>query len=169
LPEPSLHLVRLRRVRRLAMVALWTLLAAGAPVWGFDSAGYEKATKTILCDCGCHPQSVADCACGRAAAMREDIRKKIASGMSGEAVIAAYVAEYGEKILITPEASGFNLVAWVGPFVLLALGIAGLILLVRRWSGRLRAEAGAEPAVAVGPPADDAYASRLRREIEDLR
>lgn len=143
------------------------ILAVAPAALAFDTDGYELATETILCDCGCHPQSVAACACGRAAEMREEMRGMVEGGMTGEAVIASYVAQHGEKIRIAPEAQGFNLVAWVGPLVLLLGGVFGLVFLIRRWSGRRDAEA-----LDTAPPAleaDDPYVGKLRRELEELQ
>jgi cytochrome c-type biogenesis protein CcmH len=91
------------------------------------------AVKTILCDCGCHPQAVHDCACGRAEEMRSEIAARIAQGKTGQQVIDAYVAHHGEKILVAPTAQGFNLVAWLGPGALLVGAAVGLTLVLKRW------------------------------------
>ena len=87
---------------------------------------HTKAISTILCDCDCHPQSVKDCACGRAAEMRDEMRAMIARGMSGDEIVEDYVARNGEQIRIAPVAKGFNLVAWIGPLIGLVLGCGGL-------------------------------------------
>ena len=129
----------------------------------FDTAGYEKATSTILCDCGCHPQSVHACACGRAAEMREEMHAMVASGMSGDEVIARYVERGGEQVLIVPEAKGFNLLAWLGPLGGLLAASAVLLLVLRRWSGRRAAEI---ESIAPTPAADDPYHNRLRDALE---
>jgi cytochrome c-type biogenesis protein CcmH/NrfF len=147
----------------MAATLLVSSLAAQEVPPGFDQEGYEKATTTLLCDCGCHPQSVHACACGRAAEMRDEMRAMIASGMSGDEVIAHYVKQGGEQVLIVPEAQGFNLVAWLGPLVAL-LGATGVLFLVlRRWSGRRAASI--EPLEAA-PAAGDPYHDRLRDALE---
>jgi cytochrome c-type biogenesis protein CcmH len=130
-------------------------------------ADYATAAGTIRCDCGCHPQSVADCACGRAAEMRDEIRALAAEGQDAEAIIAHYVAAQGEQILLAPPAHGFNLVAWLGPLVGLVLATAGVMLVLRRW---LRAR-DSVPVPEAAPPAplsaeDTALHDRLRRAIE---
>ena len=151
-----------RPLAALAVVLLALALPAGA---AFDATEYDKAAKTILCDCGCHPQSVADCTCGRAADMRADVRKMIESGMTGKAVIAAYVERYGDKIRIAPTATGFNLLAWIGPLAALLGGLAGVVWLVRRWTRGAAEALKAEPAPVL--PADEAYLARLRAEVEE--
>jgi len=147
----------------LAATLLVSSLGAQETPAGFDQEGYEKATTTILCDCGCHPQSVHACACGRAAEMRDEMRGMIASGMSGDDVIAHYVAQGGEQMLIVPEAEGFNLLAWLGPLAGLFGATGVLFLVLRRWSARPTA---APEAVAPIPAADDPYHDRLRDALE---
>jgi cytochrome c-type biogenesis protein CcmH/NrfF len=126
-------------------------------------ADFEQATSTILCDCGCHPQSVKACACGRAAEMREDMAALVRQGMSGEQIVDQYVATHGEQIRITPTATGFNLVAWLGPLLGLFAAIGGLLLVLRRWRGVPSAESGPAPAT---PDAVDR--KRLDRALEQF-
>jgi cytochrome c-type biogenesis protein CcmH/NrfF len=134
---------------------------------GAAGQAYEKAASTILCDCGCHPQSTKECACTRAEEMRTAIAAEAASGKSGEAIIAGYVAKYGQKILISPEASGFNLVAWVGPGVGILAAALVISLAILRWR---RTPPTAPPASLPGPSSDDAaYRARLAADVEDLR
>jgi cytochrome c-type biogenesis protein CcmH len=154
---------------RAAAAAL--VFALALPAQASDEA-YLEVARTILCDCGCHPQSVHACACGRAAQMRDEIAAALLRGGPGGTpqtaaqVIASYVARHGEKIRIAPTTRGFNLVAWLGPFVgLVAAGIAVLFAL-RRWRGA--AQPVALPAEA-GPDLDPAYLQRLQRELRDER
>lgn len=159
----------MRRRASVVLLACALVLPAAAV---FDDAGYEKAISAIRCDCGCHPQSVKDCACGRAAEMREEIRALMVddgtgAALTGEAVIAKYVADHGEQILISPDASGFNLLAWLGPAVGLLAAILAMSLLLRRWKSR--ADEQSQPEVLTVPQSDAPYMSRLKRELEDLQ
>jgi len=164
----------LRSPLRPACLALFLACTIGvhaAPEAPFDEEGYEEAIGTILCDCGCHPQSVKACACGRAAEMRGDMQSMVAGGggkppMSGPEVIDWYVAQYGENIRIAPTATGFNLVAWLGPLVGMVIAAGLLLVVIRRLASR-----GPEfvPAVAAASaPADDAYRDRLQRALDDF-
>jgi len=134
---------------------------------GAASAAFDRAATSLLCDCGCHPQSVKDCACSRADEMREALALDARSGKSGDAIIASYVSKYGQKILVSPPAAGFNLIAWSGPAIGL-LGAAVMIaFMIRRWrktSAALASEL--TPAAAAG---DDAYLARLRKDVEESR
>jgi len=132
-----------------------------------ENSEYEKATRMILCDCGCHPQSVHDCACGRAAEMRREIHGVMsAQCLTGDDLIALYVEEHGDQIRIAPTASGFNILAWVGPSVGL-IGTTGLVfLMLRRWSRKREEETGETPPPL--EPVDERYRDRLRDALENL-
>jgi cytochrome c-type biogenesis protein CcmH len=163
--------LRRRGSARLLALVLLSVLVVGpaASQSGLDEAEHEKAIAAILCDCGCHPQSVKDCACGRAAEMRQEIARLVAGEYggrtrTGEKVIAVYVERSGEQILVAPKARGFNLLAWLGPFFLLALALLGMSLLVRRWS-RQRVVTVTAGAPSVEP--DDPYMNRLREELRE--
>ena len=154
------------------LLLLLVLGAAALPLSGqgpapecFDAAGYDDATRTILCDCGCHPQSVHECACGRADTMRNEIHSEMAQlCLSGDELIALYVERHGQQIRIAPPATGFNLVAWIGPPVGAFL-VGGLLLLtIRRWSRQRQVEPPPPAAVAD----DDAYRRRLRETLEGM-
>jgi cytochrome c-type biogenesis protein CcmH len=155
------------------MVAVAAILAlsAGLPSTAqtdapVDDAEFEKAALAIRCDCGCHPQSAKECACGRAAEMRGEIREMIARGMTGDEVIAQYVAQQGEQIRLSPTASGFNLVAWLGPLAGLLLATGAMFALLRNWKRR---HPLAEPLPATPDVAADAvYDDRLRKALERL-
>jgi cytochrome c-type biogenesis protein CcmH/NrfF len=151
-------------------VLLATLLASvTASAQDFDQAGFDLATSTILCDCGCHPQSVHDCACGRAAEMRDEIRALVEGGMTGDQVVAKYVAEHGDQIRIAPRAVGFNLVAWLGPLLVLLAASGAMALVLRRWSARRReSQEPQAPASVDSPPEDDPYRQRLDRALENM-
>jgi cytochrome c-type biogenesis protein CcmH/NrfF len=134
---------------------------------GAAGQAYERAATQLLCDCGCNPQSIKECACGRAEELRVSLAKDAASGKSGDQIIAAYVAKSGQKILVSPPASGFNLIAWTGPAIGLLGATVMIAFMIRRWQ-RTSAQLPAETV----PPAsatDDAYLARLRRELEESR
>jgi cytochrome c-type biogenesis protein CcmH len=152
---------------RAALVLVLALAAPAAAVAADPEAEYDKAARTILCDCGCHPQSVHDCACGRAAQMRDEIRAEVRAGKTGDQIVADRVARSGEKVRVVPKASGFNLLAWLGPGVAL-VGAAGFVVLVlKRWRRSPPDESAGSPAAAA--PLDAAAQARLERELRELR
>jgi cytochrome c-type biogenesis protein CcmH/NrfF len=153
----------LRDARTLAAVTL-ALLLSGTGAEADVSAEYDKAARTILCDCGCHPQSVHDCACGRAEQMRGDLLAEARSGKSGDQIVAEYVARGGEKVRVVPTATGFNLLAWIGPGLGFLAAGAFVALVLRRWRKKpVTVDAAPAPVL----PADPSYAARLERELRE--
>ncbi len=160
-----------RRQRVLIALLLCWMLFPGLPVAAAPLEEFEKAIETIRCDCGCHPQTIADCACGRAGQMREEIAALIegsggSTPLTGDQVIAKYVANHGEQILIAPTATGFNLLAWIGPIIGLLLGLVLAVVVVRRLAARREPQPSVLPA---GPPIeqDAVYRERLRRQLAE--
>lgn len=151
--------------------AIATSLAPGALAGPAEEAAFEEATATVLCDCGCHPQSVHACACGRAAEMRAEMREMADAGMDGEAIVDHYVGIHGEKIRIAPEARGFNLVAWLLPLFALVVAAAAMVALIRHWRRRSAVEEERDAPPGGAPrsadPADAAYLERLERAVRD--
>ena len=134
---------------------------------GAAGKSYEYAAKTLLCDCGCNPQSIKDCACRRAEELRVSLAADAVAGKTGDQIVAAYVAKNGPKILVAPPASGFNLIAWTGPAIGVVVATLLIALMLRRWR-----RGSAEPSQEAAPLAtaeNDPYLARLRKELEDGR
>lgn len=99
----------------------------------------------------------------QANAQRAFIRELIADGAGKEEIKAALVDEYGPEVLATPEASGFDLAAWIVPGAGLLIAAAAIGVGAHRW--RTRGPGPPAPADAPGA-ADPGDQERLR---EDLR
>ena len=65
---------------------------------------------------------------------RSLITERWRQGQTPDEIIEYFVATYGEKVLAAPTKSGFNIVAWVTPFVVLIVGTAAVFLVARTWS-----------------------------------
>jgi cytochrome c-type biogenesis protein CcmH len=93
--------------------------------------------------------------------IRQFISARIAAGDTESEIKAKLVAQFGPAILAEPSKHGFNLLAWVLPFVALGVGAAALGWLVWRWSrGRARS-----PAPAGGAPIDPELERRVDEEL----
>jgi cytochrome c-type biogenesis protein CcmH len=93
--------------------------------------------------------------------IRQFISARIAAGDTKTEIKRKLVAQFGPAILAEPSKHGFNLLAWVLPFVALGVGAAALGWLVWRWSrGR-----GRSPAPAGAPPIDPELERRLDDEL----
>ena len=69
----------------------------------------------------CQGLSVNDSEAGFSVQIRNKVREMLMAGQGQTEIEAYFVARYGEWILRTPPAKGFNLLIWILP----ALGLAG--------------------------------------------
>ena len=91
--------------------------------------------------------------------MLADLGKQIDQGKSDDAILAYFIDKYGSTVLAAPPKSGFNLAAWVMPFVALAVGTLVTVYFVRRF----RAQWGG----SVGTNADLAkYQNKVEEELK---
>jgi cytochrome c-type biogenesis protein CcmH len=124
----------------LGVAAVWTVtVVRSASPKTLDQRTYEVASQ-LQCPV-CHGESVADAPSPLAQEMRSLIREDLQSGMSEQEVIAYFHQRYGDQILETPPTSGFTLLIWLGPLLVLLFG-ATLLFGVVRDSRRYRDLAG---------------------------
>jgi cytochrome c-type biogenesis protein CcmH len=99
----------------------------------------------IHCQCGCNLDvytcRTTDFACSVSPAMHSDVMGLVSGGYGGREILDAFKAVYGEKVLMAPVRSGFNLVGYTMPFVALGAGAIGVAALLRRWKSHTRPEA----------------------------
>ncbi len=126
----------------------------------------RKVLESIMCQCGCN-LTVYACegtmVCDVSTQMRADAERMLASGMTGDETIQAFAADYGEAVLAAPTKTGFNLTAWVLPFVVLAAG--GLIVAIALRAWRPKA-AGGPTTEETLPQVDSRYLDEVERELE---
>ncbi|MDQ6768367.1 MAG: cytochrome c-type biogenesis protein CcmH [Gemmatimonadota bacterium] len=94
----------------------------------------------IHCQCGCNLDvftcRTTDFACSVSPAMHSDVMGLVDGGHGAQEILAAFKAVYGEKVLMAPVRSGFNLVGYTMPFVALGVGAIAVAALLRRWKPR---------------------------------
>ena len=95
----------------------------------------------------CQGVSVEDSPTDLARQMRATVRDQLAAGRSPDEVRQYFIDRYGEWILLEPRATGFNMLVYVLPWLLVAGGIGVIVLMVRRWTRPLPAEAAAQAPV----------------------
>lgn len=84
----------------------------------------------------CQGLSIQDSPSDLSRSMRAVVRDQLAQGKSPEEVKAYFVSKYGEWILLQPKASGFNLLAYAVPLLVVIGGGLVILLAVRRWTSR---------------------------------
>jgi len=92
--------------------------------------------------------------------MRAEIRERLQKGDTVDLIVDSFVVRYGKKVLSAPTTKGFDLSAWVMPFVVLCLG-----LVVVAWVAVRMARSTAET-VEPEPPAVDPRVEEELKEFE---
>ncbi len=82
----------------------------------------------------CQGNSIKDSPSEMAQEMRNLIRDQLRAGQSPDEVRAYFASKYGEWILLEPRAEGLNLVVYLVPFAVLAIGGAVIWRTVRKWT-----------------------------------
>jgi cytochrome c-type biogenesis protein CcmH/NrfF len=153
----------MHRLTRFAILPLLVVLAAATLGSADTEARYDQVGHKLMCACGC-AQVLLGCdhiGCPNLTQETAELKTAIARGENDTAILSAFQAEYGPTVLAAPWLSRFNVVAWIVPPALLALGLIGTFALVRKW--KLRTVAMPEV------PADtqsQEIRERIRRETE---
>jgi len=92
----------------------------------------------------------------------------LGDGKTEQEVIDAFVAQYGQVVLMSPPRRGFNLLGYFVPGVVLVVAALGLVWMLRRWTRESPAAAPAVPAAPSPPDASPAELERLRDELDRL-
>jgi cytochrome c-type biogenesis protein CcmH len=158
----------LRTAAAAVLVCLSLCLAGAHPARADDAPlGQREIEEMLTCQCGCG-LTVATCnhlECSFAVPVRKEIAESLARGETGAQIIERYKKEYGEKVLSSPIPEGFNLLAWIGPYLAIVVAGVAMFSFFRRRARRV------EPVVEAAlpsAPADDERRARLRQEVEDL-
>ena len=93
---------------------------------------------------------------------RELIREKLVAGWSEDEIKTYFVAQYGDRVLAQPPASGLNWLVYIIPPLAILGGIYILYRALRAWRQPAKDELGEEqPAAEV----DDEYLARIEDEL----
>ena len=129
------------------LIAVAVLVARSGPSHT-PAARAARLESQLACPV-CTGESVDDSNASASRAIRDDIVKRIKAGQGDAEIRDAYVATYGEHVLLTPSNGGIGVVAWGLPVVALVIGAAGIVLALRRWSRTPRLAATADDADVV--------------------
>jgi cytochrome c-type biogenesis protein CcmH len=152
----------LLRIRALFFsVMLWAIIVAGAD----NKQSAEKAREiedNLIAPC-CWSQPVSQHYSEVSEQIRQEVRAMVEAGKSRDEILDHYVAKYGERILATPRAKGFNALAYILPWAALALGAVFLLLLWKR-----RSPAPAHVSDGLPPASDSRYDAIIEKELREL-
>jgi cytochrome c-type biogenesis protein CcmH len=137
-------------------MALSPVAALGAP-----RASFTQIENDLMC-IACH-ESLAVAQSPESYSERQFVRTLIAQGLTRQQIMDQMVAQYGPAVLAKPPASGFNLVIYVLPPVLVGMGVISLLIAIPRW--RRRSRLAASSPLTATPALDPADADRLEQDL----
>jgi cytochrome c-type biogenesis protein CcmH/NrfF len=163
-PRLPIRSATLRRAAQVTLLCLSVFLLMGA---GDSNARFNSLGHRMMCTCGCG-QILLECnhvGCQSSDKMRNQLLAALDRGDNDDLILQGFVQEYGPTVIAAPTATGFNRVAWIMPFAVLALGITFVTYVVRSWKNK------PAPALADGikvPRGDelDALREQARKETE---
>ncbi|MDA1329551.1 MAG: cytochrome c-type biogenesis protein CcmH [Chloroflexi bacterium] len=94
---------------------------------------------------------------------RQLIADQLAAGKSEKEIYDYFVAQYGDRVLAAPPASGLNWLVYVVPPAVILLGGALLIRTMRRWRPASTQKAEEHPSRS------DAYTQQMEEELKARR
>jgi cytochrome c-type biogenesis protein CcmH len=123
----------------------------------------------IRCQCGCTLDvftcRTTDFSCQVSPQMHRDVLALVQGGYDSDEILAAFVDSYGDRVLMAPPKTGFNILGYVLPGITLAVGAIVLAVVIRRWGRPVPATArGRHPAPSNATPDEMA---RLEAAIRD--
>jgi cytochrome c-type biogenesis protein CcmH len=143
------------------LLAATFLIGADSPDTRISTIGHQ-----MMCMCGCG-QILSECnhvGCTYSTRQLAEVREMVLRGDDDSAVKKAMVEKYGTTVLAAPTTSGFNIVAWITPFVIFVVALGAVVYVVRTWKKR-------NPPPPPGPPTGgaeslDSYRELARKETE---
>ncbi len=124
-------------------------IAAALPLRGQPADRARKLQERFIAPC-CWSESVAVHRSESAAEMRVEIARLVESGKSDDEIIAQYVAQHGERILLEPRGQKLT---WLTAIPIVAVGAGGVFL--AKYIKRQRTAVKPEPATASGVTVSD--------------
>jgi len=98
------------------------LTRLGGPGESAEIARVRMLTEQLRC-LVCQNQTIADSNAGLAIDLRQQVVQQVRAGRSDTEIKQYMVERYGDFVLYDPPFSPTNFALWIGPFVLLAVGL----------------------------------------------
>jgi cytochrome c-type biogenesis protein CcmH len=161
-------------------ILLFVLVVPSLTIAQIENTADKTALQTsiqneLACFCGCG-MTIQGCLGGMTCSESKAVSKQVASlledGKTKTQVLQAMVAQYGERILAAPTKEGFNLTAWILPFVALLIGGVIVAKVIARWKqqtqNQVKPLTHAPKKNEEKPVSDDPYTERLERELREF-
>jgi cytochrome c-type biogenesis protein CcmH len=151
-------------LQALLLTAAVFLFMAATPT---PDARFHDLGHRMMCTCGC-AQILLECnhvGCQSSTKMIDQLQTALDKGDNDDLILQGFVQNYGPTVIAAPTATGFNRVAWIMPFAVLALGIVFAVHTVRSWKNRPVPALADGIVIPEGHELDD-FRARARRETD---
>ncbi|MFH0942175.1 MAG: cytochrome c-type biogenesis protein CcmH [Chloroflexota bacterium] len=126
-----------------------------------------SVARQLVCLCGCNHvlNNCSEPVCSLRDDMKASIKQQLDQGRTGPQIIQMMTATYGEQVLAAPPKRGFNLTAWLLPFIALAIGAVAIYLGLKAWVKPVPSSETKSPGLTAE---DEAYQRRVSREVKEF-
>ncbi|MBT5550026.1 MAG: hypothetical protein HOJ79_06055 [Nitrospina sp.] len=157
---------------RIIKILAGLLLVVSVSIGHVSSAGagavLQDLENALMCKCDDKCGKVLlNCTCATSDKTRAKFSKMLESGLTVDQIIKMQVDKYGETVLSAPTKFGFNLTAWMTPFVALVAGGYGVRKILLAWVGK-KSSSDSKEGSEVEPVISEKYSKRLKDELDGI-
>ncbi|MGY3860431.1 cytochrome c-type biogenesis protein [Aeromonas lacus] len=148
-------------IASLLLLLGWVVQApamAAIDVYTFDNDNQEQVfrelTRELRCP-KCQNQDIADSNAGLAKDLRDKTYQMVRQGKDKDEIVDYMVARYGNFILYNPPLMASTLILWLGPLLVIVIGLGVVVMRSRR-------------PVAAARPVDSSLSEEEQRRLAEL-
>ena len=119
----------------LVLLVAWPAHSSTIETYAFDDAKQEEQYKRLIDELRClvcQNQNLADSNAELAQDMRRKTFEMVKAGKSEAEVVDYMVQRYGDFVMYRPPFRSNTMLLWIGPFIILIVGVLILIRFIRR-------------------------------------
>jgi len=126
------------RPKRTAQLLLLVIAVFAFMGVSDEDARFRELGHRMMCVCSCS-QVLLECnhvGCMYSERMRGELAAAIDRGDNDDLTLQSFIQKYGTTVVAAPSTKGFGRVAWLMPFIVLIVGLAMVVYVVRAWRQR---------------------------------
>jgi len=153
------------KLNLMAIGLIFVLIFSPLSAWALSA---NDVAGSLICNCGCG-KLLNVCEMKTALDMKTVIQKKIDAGWSKKKILKYFVRMYGERILAAPTKKGFDLTAWITPFLVIAIGGVVIYLIIIKWVNSRKNGNGRDEFEKKGDgEVESEYEKKLDKELKEF-
>ncbi len=155
-------------IKMMTILFVFVWVSAGQVSGAEAGALLEDLENQLMCKCDDKCGKVLiNCTCSTSDKTRAKFSKMLESGITVEQIVKMQVDKYGETVLSAPTKFGFNLTAWMTPFVALVAGGFGVRKVLLAWVCK-KGEIDSIDAPIAESKISEKYSKRLKDELDGI-